>query len=374
MSASSPASEPPRDSGLYREENAYDLLRLLLAATVIVGHSFLFVGDRTSPIDAFFRYQKPIGQIAVLGFFGLSGFLVAASCDRSRSVWSFLLKRVRRIFPAFWMCLLVTAFAAAPLIALGRGIPLASLVTDPAEAFGYVWRNALLYIFQPSIGNVVANQPADLALLNGSLWSLAPEFLCYLGLAVIGVTGLLRTNRALLLVALAILLCFRSVAAAGARVPPLIPFVAADIYLSFAVGVTLFAWREQFLPSRAVAIGLVVALLFLLRGGGFDIAGPVVVALAAVFAGAVVRVRLPHDFSYGLYIYSFPVQQVLAAHYDGWSRPTFIAASLVLSLACAALSWFLIERRFHSARPPADARTSRATAAAFPSANVVESP
>ncbi|MBX3735666.1 MAG: acyltransferase [Candidatus Didemnitutus sp.] len=364
MSVTRPVSAPA--PGLYREENAYDLLRLLLAATVIAGHSFLFVGDRTSPFDAFFRYQKPIGQIAVLGFFGLSGFLVAASCDRTSGVWSFLLKRVRRIFPAFWVCLLATAFVAAPLIALGRSIPLASLWSEPADAFGYVWRNAFLNIRQPSIGSVVADQPAELALLNGSLWSLGPEFLCYLGLAVVGATGLLRANRALLLVGLALLLCFRGVAAAGAAIPPLILFIAADIYLSFAVGVTLYAWREHFVPSRAVALGLGAALLFFLRGGGFDLAGPIVVALAVVFAGAVARVRLPHDFSYGLYIYSFPVQQVLAAHYDGWSRLTFLAASLVISLGCAVASWFLIERRFLSAR----GNVGRANPTLSPSGNV----
>lgn len=364
----------PAPSGLYREENGYDLLRLLLAATVIVGHSFLFVGDRTSPFDAFFRHQKPIGQIAVLGFFGLSGFLVAASCDRSRSVWSFLLKRIRRIFPAFWVCLLFSALVAAPLVALGRGIPVASLWDGEHNAFSYVWRNALLVIRQPSIDQLFPHQPPALQLLNGSLWSLPLEFLCYLGLAVIGLAGLLRGNRGLLLVGLACLFGFRVLVVAGMNVPPAIPFLAADIYLSFAVGVTLFAWRDSFAPNRAAALGLVAAVLFLLRGGGFEIGGAIMVTLAVVFVGAVLRVRLRHDFSYGLYIYSFPVQQVLSAHYDGWSRTTFILASLLVSLGCAAASWFLIERRFLSPRlPPVDLRANSAALASSPNPAVLSS-
>ena len=50
------------------------------------------------------------------------------------------------------------------------------------------------------------------------------------------------------------------------------------------------------------------------------------------------------DFSYGIYIFSFPVQQLMMHWLDPHlSLPAFMAISLVASIAIAAVSWYLIE-------------------------------
>lgn len=343
------SSSSPDAPGLFRPENGYDVLRLLLAATVIFAHAFPLGGFGEDPVDRFSQGQMLLGHIAVLGFFGLSGFLVAASCDRNPNPVKFLRKRFVRIVPGFWCCLLVCAFGFAPLIAAVRGQPYT--VTGSQGALGYVLHNALLIINQPTIGSILAGQP-HAGDLNSSLWSLGPEFLCYLCLSALGLAGGLARNRVLALVGVVLLLVFHVVRVSHPAIQaPLLPVLLVrpiflPFFLSFGVGAALFAWRELFTPTIAATVVLALATLYLLRTGGFLLAGPVLIPLLVVFAGACFRVHLKNDFSYGLYIYSFPVQQLLTAACPRLPWLGYLALSLVGSFGFAVASWYLVERRF----------------------------
>lgn len=343
----SPSS--PEASGLFRAENGYDVLRLVLAAVVIFAHSFPLGGFGENPVDVFFQGQMLLGHIAVLGFFGLSGFLVAASCARSANLVGFLRKRFLRIFPGFWCCLLVCAFGFAPLIAAIRGQPYA--VTGEHGALGYLVHNAFLIIRQPSIGPILEGMP-HAGDLNSSLWSLWPEFFCYGCLALLGLAGGLTRNRVLALLGVLILLVFHVVhLCLPALHTPLLPVlldrpIYLPFFLSFSVGVALFAWRDAFVPGLATTVVLTAATLYFLRTGGFLLVGPLLIPFVVIFAGACFRAHLRNDFSYGLYIYSFPVQQLLAAVWPRQPWFAYLVLSFVGSFLLAAASWFLIERRF----------------------------
>jgi peptidoglycan/LPS O-acetylase OafA/YrhL len=108
-------SSPPR-------QNAFDLVRLLLALMVVYSHGILLGGFGTEGFAQFTKGQTIAGTVGVLGFFGISGFLVAQSAQRL--AWrEFLLARVLRIYPAFLVVLVGTAFVVAPLIAMSTGEP-----------------------------------------------------------------------------------------------------------------------------------------------------------------------------------------------------------------------------------------------------------
>ncbi len=171
--------------------NSLNFLRLTLALVVVINHAL--------PLAAF----RVIGgingtgfaEIAVFGFFGISGFLIAGSAVRA-SAGRYLWQRFLRIFPAFWVCLLATAFVFGVIAWLHHPVVPHCGISCYFDArsngpFGYTYRNLLLIIHQHSIAGTPTGSLDPLE-WNGSLWSLAYEFLCYLILMALAVVGLLR--------------------------------------------------------------------------------------------------------------------------------------------------------------------------------------
>jgi peptidoglycan/LPS O-acetylase OafA/YrhL len=363
-----------------RHANCFDALRLLLAALVMYSHTWLLGGFGSEPFFAFNKGQTIAGSIGVLGFFGLSGFLVAMSYERSRSVTDFLMRRIRRIFPGFWACIVVTAFVLGPLAMwLRHGHVSGYHWGWDGGALGYVIRNVFLRVQQWTVVPALADAPYS-ASLNGSLWSLFPEFCCYLVLALLGLAGLIGRRRHLLLLVTGCAVFFQAVHAlrVGVGTPavpaPVVLAMQAPYVTAFLVGACVHAFRSLLVPGWPGALVLCLLTALLLRWGGYTAAAPVVVPLLVIETGLALSLPLRADFSYGLYIYGFPVQQVAAAIpalRSHWL--VFLGATLLATLALAAASWFLVERRFirrFAARSaPARRNASRvgSTTAVFPS-------
>jgi len=347
-----------------RQQNAFDALRLLLAGTVVYSHSWLLGGFGEEPFYAWDKHQAIAGEIGVLGFFGLSGFLVGASWQRARSVGDFFTRRARRILPGYWACLLVTAFALAPAIYFFRRGGLAGYPWFDAGGATYVLCNVGLYVRQWTIAGVLAGAPYD-GSLNGSLWSLFPEFCCYVGLAAVGLAGLTRQRRYLLVVLTALLLFLNAVHAVSADIgtpalpAPVVLAVLTPYPIAFAVGLCAQAWERELAPGWPAATVLLLVTVLLLRWGGFRAAAPLIVPLLVIHAGLAVALPLRADWSYGLYIYAFPVQQLLACFAPlRTSWPLFFGVSLAVALAFAAASWHLVESRFLRRVAPPDRATA----------------
>lgn len=332
-------------------DNGYDVVRLILAAMVVYSHSYVVGGYGEEPLLRFSKEHLILGELGVLGFFALSGFLVSASGERSRSLGSYMLKRARRIFPGFWVCLALTALVFAPLIWLigGRGIGVFPWA-GPQGAWSYITHNFFLHVGQHSVGDVLRNA-AWPGSINGSLWSLFPEFCCYLAVAVLVVGGAFTRSRWLLAgVALGAFLDHVLMTVLGREAFPGIPsfyaFTHWSPYLTaFAVGACAYAFREQAVFSWKTVGVLGFLCVVTLKFGGFKIVSPLLVGAFVLTAGSCFKVRLKTDLSYGIYIYSFPCQQLLfAAGLGSMSVPVFIVASLLLSAMCAWLSWNFVEK------------------------------
>jgi len=333
------------------QDNGYDLLRLLLAAGVVYSHSYAVGGYGAEPLYQFSKEQLILGELGVLGFFALSGFLVSASGDKSRSLLSYLLKRVRRIFPGFWVCLAVTAFVVAPLIwVIGGGSLYSFPWTGPQSASSYVGHNFFLSIGQHGVGDVLkgAAWPAS---INGSLWSLFPEFCCYLAVAVLVVGGALKRSRWLLAgVALTAFIDHVLMTMLGREAFPAIPSFYAFSHWSpylttFVFGACAYAWRGEVAFSWKTVCVLAFLAVVTLKFGGFKVISPLLIGALVLSAGSCFKMRLKTDLSYGIYIYSFPCQQLLfAVGLGATPLPVFVVTSLVLSAMCAWLSWNFIER------------------------------
>lgn len=302
--------------------NGFDHLRLIAAALVVVHHVRVLNGMPPWMLG----WGPDPGALGVGIFFVISGYLVTASLRRTSGVGTFLAKRVLRIAPGLLAALLLSACVLGPLVS---NLPVSEYFAGAAPWL-YVLKNLSLYAVTYDLPGVFAHAPFP-NVVNGSLWSLRLEFTAYLGLALLGA---LRLARAPVLAILAVLAAgaFAAIHFTGLDARGDLARLASLATLNgwlFLCGAALDAFEVK-PPAWTAAIGLV-----LLPTPAWFLGLP----LAVIALGRLAAPRLPADLSYGLYIYSFPLQQVLAEH----GRLT-ILTSLALALPFAAASWFLVEK------------------------------
>lgn len=333
-----------------KDGNNFDVLRLAFSLFVMFAHSFDLLGLK-SPLAGWTNGHS-IGLIGVFGFFFISGFLVTRSFTVSSSLKSFAMKRALRIYPGLWVCLLVTVFALVPLsLALAHGRQgLQEFSSAVPSALRYLGINATLLGVQFEIGNAFAANPLPKG-VNGSLWTLPVEMKLYVILAVIGLLGCLtRRKWALGLIALALFLNWildpTHYRWAGRL---FVTETAVLLPALFFLGAACWVFRDAFRVSAGVGW---FAAAFLLAGyltGFWRL--PVGLAFPALILALALRapvLKLPAwlgDLSYGLYLYAFPVQQLLVQQGIGGKQPlALFACSLLTTLPLALLSWHCIER------------------------------
>jgi peptidoglycan/LPS O-acetylase OafA/YrhL len=335
---------------LNRENNNFDLLRLIAACLVIVGHAHALVPDDSSHdlVLTWLNFDYS-GSLAVKFFFFLSGLVVTNSLLEKPSLGAFAQARLFRLMPAMIVCVLLTAFVLGPVV---TSLPLAEYFSDRRTG-SYVIRNIVL-ITQSDLPGVFAGHrnPA----VNGSLWTLPFEVLCYLGLAVLGWFGLARRRSicsAVMIAVIAYAIVTYAVTVGSISLPfqlPVTGFRGLEVRLlppCFAFG-ALLALNKHRVLMRFWIFGSLCVLCAISRGTGlFQFVFYVALFYGGVLAATTAfmkRLRPPGDFSYGVYLYGFPIQQLMVLAHPSWSAYENQAAALAAALLIGCCSWFLIER------------------------------
>ena len=304
--------------------NSIGFLRAFLATAVIFSHSFPLGGNFGPEWGArFSNGQDTIGGIAVKGFFILSGFLIAGSFVRAKGTFNYLWRRAIRIMPGFWAALLVVAVLFVPLMshAVGQGFGFNEVRADGGPV-DYITRNLFLDIGQYSISGLTSSLPFPNA-FNGSIWTLIYEAYAYIFIAVAGVLGLFRYGKGKGATALAIavyLLFLVNLAVPGSAAGAVGLF--SDIQLLilmtyFLVGVTIYVHQDKIIVNNKLFVGAVMLCLLGARYGFYSAIAPIALSYIIMYLSIHL---LPKNFdnkadiSYGIYIYGFPVQQLLTAY------------------------------------------------------------
>lgn len=309
--------------------NNFDALRLLAALAVLISHSFAIAGRPQPTVGV-----MDVGTIGVMVFFGISGFLIAQSWTLDAHVGRFLTKRCLRIFPALVVLLLICALGLGPLV---TALSLERYLGETGT-WTYLIANALL-LTTHQLPGVFAELPYPLQ-VNASLWTLQVEMIAYLGIIVVGLFGGLRTMWSAPLIAAVLI-----VAPHG-----LVPWDNALFVLqAFAVGSTLFVWREHVPWHWALAAAGIAAWAIAPEGLQLGLAVTVIpyATILIAYRGptALRRLTARGDFSYGLYLWAWPVGQVVALLWgDSVTTVAVIAISLPITYALAVVSWLLIEK------------------------------
>jgi len=322
-------------------DNNIQLLRLLAAAAVMLFHSYVFTGHMgEDPVFVATRTTDS-SVIGVDCFFVLSGFLVTRSWLTRPGLAAFAAARALRIYPA----LFVAVALSIALAGASSNVAWPAFITSPVT-FDFAWRNALAWEVRFTLpGAFLANPYPDA--VNGSLWTLPVELRLYIAIAIAGMAGLLaRADRcAAALLALVALFAWKP------EWLPLEPHTASvrNLALLFGLGSLAYVARDRVpLSLTAFAIGVVI---FALNPWGW---GRGLWLTLTIAYGTLVLAYHPRiqwraynrvgDYSYGLYVYAFPVQQTIVAHVGGLAPMELFAASFAVTLALAALSWHALER------------------------------
>lgn len=341
--------------------NSFTAVRLILAIMVLYAHCWAVIGSEER--DQLFRATDGVftmGTLAVRCFFVLSGFLVIQSMDTTaapRRIGKYLLKRALRIWPAL---VVSTVFVAFVLGLLVTKRPVADYYSFQGGWSPWWWTfdNLTFNAFSGLLGwhirirDVFASNPAG-AVPNASLWSLRFEVAMYLLLAILAVMCRYRPR---VMAGLAAGGGLAAIVALQAGIVPPYPhlwvvsewsiFVHLGTY--FFLGSAVYAYRDAIPASNTVAVMAgVAALLTSTMSIGFIVA-PLAISYALLVVSISPRLawyeRRVGDYSYGTYIYAWPVQQTVMHFLAPTSPYVMLALALPITLGMAIVSWHLIER------------------------------
>lgn len=321
--------------------SGFDYMRLALALSVIGWHSLIIsYGQDASPGPGQ-QLLAPLSLLIVPMFFSLSGFLVAGSLERSWSLFNFLGLRVFRIMPALSVEVLLSALVLGPMVTT---LGVRAYFAAP-ELHSYMLN--IVGDIHYSLPGVFQGNPTTL--VNGQLWTVPYELVCYVVLALLAVAGVVRRRHLLL----AFLCVYYAAQVGNTLLRPSTAFQGAggsSIVMAFLAGLLLFRYRDRIAWSPLLFAAMLAAAItlpmYMPKGMRF---AAVPIAYVTVYLGLLNPTRnrlvLSGDYSYGLFLYGFPVQQAVHASSpifrEWWSN---LLVAIPCTAAVAVASWWLVEK------------------------------
>ena len=306
---------------------------------MIVSHApELADGDRHREIMTRLFGTVSFGALAVDGFFLISGFLITKSWVGRPEIVEFLVKRSVRILPGFVAATLASVFLVGRIAEIGHPST-GALVASAAKS--------LARLAQPEYPVPLGFPHHDS--LNGSMWTIRWEFACYLLAGFGGLAGLTRRRWTWLAMAGLSLALVAFQDRHGIDESTHLPDVMVRFVAMFATGALFYLYRERvaYRPAAMALAGIGLA-------AGLSFA-PTAQAAIAVLGGYLLFgfafTKIPrlapigtrNDLSYGIYLYAYPIQQLLLRYGPGMPLAAHMLVALALSCGMGLLSWHLVE-------------------------------
>jgi peptidoglycan/LPS O-acetylase OafA/YrhL len=320
----------------------FDYMRIVLALSVIFVHAGLISYGAHPPAGkgqwAFLTVPR---NCIVPLFFALSGFLVAGSLDRSKTLFTFFGLRILRIAPALSVEVAISALIVGPW-----------LTTLPPRAY---FSDTLFYSYlQNIVGDIHYRLPGvfeqnPTQLVNGQLWTVPYELVCYVMLALAAVVGLFKSKSRML----AFLVLFYVAQTLNTIIHPNQGFqgvTGSTVVGSFIAGLVVYRFRDSVPWSFRLFVVSLASIAFCIY---FVQNGVRFIALPAAYMAAYLGMLNPPrhkiissgDYSYGIYLYGFPVQQTICTLLPDYREWYFnLLFSLPLIVCVAVFSWWVVEK------------------------------
>jgi len=325
-------------------KNCFDFLRFFFATNILLAH--LCELSQSKSLE-FLSYISN-SSIAVQGFFIISGFLVAKSYTNTPSLKEYFIKRAKRILPAYVVVLLFSSI----ILACFSRLSFSEYFTD-LSVYKYLgWNSVFLNFMHPCLPGLFENNL--MCAVNGALWTLKVEEGFYIVLPFIFYAVKKSKKPFLILGSLYVLSLLYWFVMDFYLNQPLLAKQLPGYLAYFVTGIFLFLNFEFVLQNKEKLLvvsvfGLIISIFLDFQ---IDILYPAafgsIVIIAAYSLPFLNNFGKYGDFTYGLYIYHFPIIQ-LFRQYNLFEKynPILMAFSVILiTLFFAVLSWFFIEKRF----------------------------
>lgn len=325
--------------------NNFDFLRFVFASTVAISH---LIG--LSEVEVFKPYWKYFNaRLAIDGFFVISGFLIAKSYESTPSIYTYFGKRIKRIVPAYFFVILICAIGFSLISTLS----IFDYFTD-SQFWRYLAANL---VFQNYLGPCLPEvfTSNTICAVNGALWTIKIEEAFYILVPIFYWVGRSRKINiyllSLIIYVFSVIYFHYFVSIDMYRIAKQLPGALAF----FIVGITFYKNFNWVLKRKNYFI-VPCLLLFILEQWVLEtqILKPLTFGFMVFYIAYSFKL-LNHfgkygDFTYGIYIFHFPLIQ-LAVFYRLFDKynPIIVALLVLLSiLVFAILSWHFLELRFLS--------------------------
>lgn len=321
-------------------ENNFTPIRLAFAWLVLYGHSFAIqkVPGFKDPLHHIFSGSTWIGEISVNGFFLISGFLVTASFI-NRGAVEYIFSRAIRIYPALIICILITVFILGMAV---TDLNIKKYLTNQ-NTWSYLKNSMAILPMQWSLPGVFHENSRISA--NGSLWTLTVETRCYILLAIAGICGAFKnkyvSNLTILMLFIIGLSAFKEVPLIGTNKKWSTPC------LYFLLGVFTYVNRSKIILDAKLALLASIIMAYSFGKDYFQLTFPLSFTYITFYLAYKSRYipldKYIGDISYGVYIYAWPCQQLIA-HIFPDENPYFnMLFSSIITAILAYGSWRYIE-------------------------------
>ena len=322
-----------------RDNNNFDLIRLIAALAVIFGHSFELFNT--------YQYYEPVkailgidysGTLAVYVFFFLSGILITSSFFNKKNHFSYIIMRGFRIWPGLIACTFITVFIIGPALTS----VLLKEYFHSRLTWSFLFCNSIIYNIKYTLPGVFENNHYKGA-VNGSLWTLPLEIFCYAVVFIIG--SAISAKKTILKVCLFALI----IGAYFMNSHYWLGYFLNKPVLFFAAGSLSYAFRKYIFINGKLSIVLFILCCLFYSKPYFIylfyvcfVYGMLALSSADFFK----KLKLPGDYSYGIYIYSFLVQQIFSHFLPNINPYESLIVTIPVIMILAYLSWHMVESPF----------------------------
>ena len=322
--------------------SGFDYLRFVLATSIIAFHAPVVTQDALGGIPFWGTGAGTVAKFILPMFFSLSGFLVAGSLERNSSLIGFYTLRALRIVPALAVEVAMSALILGPILT-------SKSLTEyfSAPEFRSYFFNMIGYIHYRLPGVFHDNPLPDI--VNQQLWTIPSELGCYLALGALAVASLVRRRGSLIVLVVAgqiiwAIFAWRATSLTRAPIAP-----GGTLILAFTCGVAFYRYKTSIKINLPIFISVTIASLYAATLPRSEFLLSIPACYMTVFLGLLNPPRhkfiASGDYSYGLFLYGFPIQQVVALM-GSWTHHWWInfIFAYPVTLAVAILSWHKVEK------------------------------